>query len=55
MVVIPSRDWDNRAISDKGLADIGGTEHVLLSAYSPDPSWAVTDTHVAGLGIAISS
>lgn len=39
MVLIPSRDWDNRAIWAKGLADVGGPEHVLLSSYSADPSW----------------
>jgi len=39
MVLIPSRDWDNRAIWEKGLADVGGPEHILLSTYSPDPSW----------------
>ena len=39
MVLIPSRDWDDRAIWAKGLADVGGPEHVLLSAYSPDPAW----------------
>jgi len=39
MVLIPSRDWDNRALWEKGLADVGGAEHIFLSGYSPDPSW----------------
>lgn len=39
MVLIPSRDWDNRSLWEKGLADVGGPEHILLSGYSPDPSW----------------
>src|SRR5205085_4847605 len=38
-VLIPTRDWTNRAIWEKGLADVGGPGHVLLSAYSPDKSW----------------
>jgi N-acyl-D-amino-acid deacylase len=39
MVLIPSRDWDNRALWEKGLADVGGPAHILLTTYSPDPSW----------------
>ncbi|HLJ54619.1 MAG TPA: D-aminoacylase [Chthonomonadaceae bacterium] len=39
MVLIPSRDWDNRALWEKGLADVGGPEHVLLTTYSARPEW----------------
>jgi N-acyl-D-amino-acid deacylase len=39
-VLMETRDWDNRALWEKGLADIGGAQHVLLSSYEPDPSWA---------------
>lgn len=38
--LIPSRDWANRAIWQKGLDDVGGPGHVLLTGYTPDPSWA---------------
>lgn len=39
-VLIPTRNWDDRAAWQKGLDDIGGPEHVLLGKYSPDSSWA---------------
>lgn len=39
-VLIPTRDWSDKAAWQKGLADIGGPEHVLLSSYSPSPAWA---------------
>ena len=40
IVLIPSRDWDDRALWEKGLAEVGGAAHVLLSTYTPDASWA---------------
>lgn len=39
-VLIPTREWSNRALWEKGLADVGGPGHVLLSSFSPDKSWA---------------
>jgi N-acyl-D-amino-acid deacylase len=38
-VIIPTRNWDDRAAWEKGLAEIGGPKNVLLSTYTPDPSW----------------
>ncbi len=38
-VLNPSRVWSDRSAWEKGLADIGGPEHVLLSRYQPNPSW----------------
>lgn len=38
-VLIPSRDWKNRSLWEKGLAEVGGAEHVRLTTYSPDPTW----------------
>ncbi|HEY9450184.1 MAG TPA: D-aminoacylase [Gemmatimonadaceae bacterium] len=37
-VVIPDRDFDNRAKWEKGLADIGGAGNILVTSYGPDPS-----------------
>ncbi|HET7550534.1 MAG TPA: D-aminoacylase [Gemmatimonadaceae bacterium] len=37
-VVIPDRDFDNRAKWEKGLADIGGAGNILVTSYLPDPS-----------------
>lgn len=39
IVLIPTRDWSDRAAWQKGLDDIGGPEHVLLT-YSLDPAWS---------------
>ncbi|MDQ3815617.1 MAG: D-aminoacylase [Armatimonadota bacterium] len=39
-VIIPTRDWSDRAAWEKGLAEIGGPGNVLLSTYTPDPAWA---------------
>ncbi len=39
-VLIPTRNWDDRAAWQKGLAEIGGPGNVLLSTYTPDPAWA---------------
>ncbi len=38
-VLIPSRDWNNRALWQQGLAEVGGPEHVRLTEYTPDPMW----------------
>lgn len=38
-VITPTRDWADRAAWQKGLDEIGGPGHVLLSTYSPDPTW----------------
>lgn len=38
-VIIPTRDYDDRTAWEKGLAEIGGAGHVLLTTYTPDPSW----------------
>lgn len=37
--LLPTRDWEDRAAWEKALASIGGPENVLLSTYTPDPSW----------------
>jgi len=39
-VIIMTEKFDDRAQWEQGLKDIGGAEHVLLTNYSPDPSWA---------------
>jgi N-acyl-D-amino-acid deacylase len=47
--LIPTRDWENRAVWEKGLAEVGGARHVLLTDYSPDPAWAgKTIAEIAG-------
>ncbi len=38
-VITPTRDWSDRAAWQKGLDEIGGPGHVLLTTYSPDLSW----------------
>jgi N-acyl-D-amino-acid deacylase len=38
-VLIPTRDWSDRAAWQKGLEEVGGAEHVLLTSYTPDPTW----------------
>lgn len=38
-VLIPTRDWDDRAAWEKGLAEVGGAKNVLLSTYTPDANW----------------
>lgn len=35
----PSRNWDDRKIWEKGLADVGGPANVRLTRYSKDPGW----------------
>jgi N-acyl-D-amino-acid deacylase len=39
-VIIATEEWDDRAQWEQGLSDVGGPEHILLTKYSPDPSWA---------------
>jgi N-acyl-D-amino-acid deacylase len=38
-VLIPTRDWSDRQAWKKGLEEVGGPEHVLLTSYSPDKAW----------------
>ncbi|MBV9850761.1 MAG: D-aminoacylase [Armatimonadetes bacterium] len=38
-VLIPTRNWDDRAAWTKGLAEVGGAGHILLTSYTPDPTW----------------
>jgi N-acyl-D-amino-acid deacylase len=38
-VLIPTDEYANRALWEKGLADVGGPERVRLSTYTPDPNW----------------
>lgn len=38
--LIPSRNWEDRSLWEKGLEDVGGPEHVLLAHYAPQPGWA---------------
>jgi N-acyl-D-amino-acid deacylase len=40
IVLIPTRDWDDRKAWKKGLDEVGGPAHVLLSSYTPDPAWS---------------
>jgi N-acyl-D-amino-acid deacylase len=35
----PSRDWENREIWVKGLADVGGPQNVRLTNYTDNPEW----------------
>lgn len=38
-VLIPDRDFTNRAKWQAGLDDIGGPENVLVTNYRPNPAW----------------
>jgi N-acyl-D-amino-acid deacylase len=38
-VIIPTRQWDDRAQWETGLKEIGGPGNVLLTTYTPDPTW----------------
>jgi N-acyl-D-amino-acid deacylase len=38
--LVTSRDRENLAVWEKGLADVGGAGNVLLVEYTPDPTWA---------------
>lgn len=40
IVLIPTRNWEDRAAWQKGLDDVGGPGHVLLANYTPDAKWA---------------
>jgi N-acyl-D-amino-acid deacylase len=40
IVLIPTRDWSDRKAWEVGLAEVGGPEHVRLTTYTPDSSWA---------------
>jgi len=47
--LIPTRDWENRGAWEKGLAEVGGARHVMLTDYTPDPAWAgKTIAEIAG-------
>ena len=49
-VLIPSRDWQNRSLWEKGLAEVGGAEHVRLTTYTPDANWqGKTIAEIAGM------
>lgn len=39
-VIIPTEHFEDQSLWKKGLSDIGGAGHVLLTAYSPNPKWA---------------
>jgi N-acyl-D-amino-acid deacylase len=39
-VIIATEQFDDPKQWEQGLADIGGPEHILLTSFSPDPSWA---------------
>ena len=38
-VLIPDRDFENRAKWETGLEEIGGAGNVLITSYRPDPSY----------------
>ena len=38
-VIIATERFEDRKQWEQGLADIGGPGHVLLTTFSPDPSW----------------
>jgi N-acyl-D-amino-acid deacylase len=40
IVIIPTRDWSDHKAWETGLAEVGGPEHVRLTTYTPDSSWA---------------
>jgi N-acyl-D-amino-acid deacylase len=42
-VLTNDRNWDNREIWVRALADIGGPQNVIIARYSPDPSWEGKD------------
>ena len=39
IVLIPTRDWDDRGAWEKGIAEVGGADHIRLSTYTPDKMW----------------
>ncbi|MCW5946563.1 MAG: D-aminoacylase [Fimbriimonadales bacterium] len=38
-VLTLDRNWNDPAVWDRALAEVGGPRNVLLSRYSPDPTW----------------
>lgn len=38
-VLIPNRDFENRAQWQVGLDEIGGPQNVLVTSYRPNPAW----------------
>lgn len=38
-VIIPTRDWSDRNAWTKGLAEVGGAGHILLTGDTADPQW----------------
>ena len=38
-VLIPTEEFSNRTLWTQGLADVGGPGNVLLTTFTPDPSW----------------
>ena len=38
-VLIPGRNFENRAEWEKGLDEIGGADHVRITSYRPNPSY----------------
>jgi len=38
-VLTNSRDWGNKKVWEDGLRDVGGPQNVVLTRYSPDPTW----------------
>ena len=38
-VLIPTEEFHDRAQWEKGIADVGGPGHILLTRYTPDPTW----------------
>lgn len=38
-VLIPTENWDDRALWEQGLKDVGGAGHVLLTRFTPDKTW----------------
>ncbi|RYG24490.1 D-aminoacylase [bacterium] len=38
-VIIATEQFDDRKQWEQGLADIGGPGHILLTTFSPNPSW----------------
>lgn len=39
-VIIATEQFEDRKQWEQGLADIGGPGHILLTSFSPDPTWA---------------
>lgn len=38
-VLTLDRNWDDPKVWEKALAEVGGPRNILLSNYTPDPSW----------------